>query len=121
MSGRATIVGFTVNAHQWHPAFPPPYVIAVVALDEDPTVRLTTHIVGVEPDEVQIGQEVAVRFEHHDDVWLPRLRAHRRPRPMPTWWASRPGFADPARRWATSGSNTGRCCRASGARVWAAG
>ena len=71
MSGLATIVGFTVNAHQWHPAFPPPYVIAVVALAEDPAVRLTTHIVGVPPDAVQIGQEVAVRFEHHDDVWLP--------------------------------------------------
>jgi acetyl-CoA acetyltransferase len=71
VSGRATIVGFTVNQHQWHPAFEPPYAIAVVALVEDPTVRLTTMIVGCEPTEVSIGQEVAVRFEHADDVWLP--------------------------------------------------
>ena len=34
-------------------------------------MRLTTNVVGCEPDEVHIGQEVAVRFEQHDDVWLP--------------------------------------------------
>src|SRR5690606_29802492 len=51
--------------------FDPPYVIANVALAEAPTVRLTTNIVGCEPDEVAIGQEVTVRFEQHDDVWLP--------------------------------------------------
>ena len=71
VSGRGTIVGCTVNHHQWHPAFEPPYAIAVVALAEDPGVRLTTMIVGADPTEVAIGQEVAVRFEHHDDVWLP--------------------------------------------------
>ena len=71
VSGRATVIGFTVNQHQWHPAFEPPYVLAVVGLAEDPTVRLTTMIVGCAPAEVSIGQDVAVRFEHHDDVWLP--------------------------------------------------
>ncbi len=71
VSGRGTIVGYTVNHHQWHPGFVPPYVIAVVALAEDPGVRLTTTIVGCDPTEVAIGQKVAVRFEHHDDVWLP--------------------------------------------------
>jgi acetyl-CoA acetyltransferase/uncharacterized OB-fold protein len=71
VSGQGTVVGYTVNAHMWHPAFEPPYVIAVVALDEDPAVRLTTNIVGCEPDQVHVGQRVAVRFEQHDDVWLP--------------------------------------------------
>ena len=71
VSGRATVVGFTINSHPWLPGFDPPYVIAVVALAEDPTVRLTTNIVGCEPDDVRIGQEVTVRFEQHEDVWLP--------------------------------------------------
>ncbi|HKY15826.1 MAG TPA: OB-fold domain-containing protein [Microthrixaceae bacterium] len=71
VSGRATIIGFTINSQAWLPGFPPPYVIANVVLDEDPTVHLTTNIVGCEPDEVQIGQEVAVRFEQHEDVWIP--------------------------------------------------
>jgi acetyl-CoA acetyltransferase/uncharacterized OB-fold protein len=71
VSGRATVVGFTVNEHQWSPAFEPPYVIANVAIVEDPTVRLTTNIVGCEPADVHVGQEVLVRFEQQDDVWLP--------------------------------------------------
>jgi acetyl-CoA acetyltransferase/uncharacterized OB-fold protein len=71
VSGRATVVGFTLNARQWLPDFEPPYVIANVALEEDPNVRLTTNIVGCEPDDVHIGQEVAVRFEQNDDVWIP--------------------------------------------------
>jgi acetyl-CoA acetyltransferase/uncharacterized OB-fold protein len=71
MSGRATVVGFTVNRHAWLPGFDPPYVVANVALADDPTVRLTTNIVGCDPDDVAIGQEVTVRFEQHEDVWLP--------------------------------------------------
>ena len=71
VSGRGTVVGYTVNRHQWHPDLPPPYVIAVVALAEDPSVRLTTNIVGCDEDAVTVGTEVQVRFEPCDDVWLP--------------------------------------------------
>jgi acetyl-CoA acetyltransferase len=71
VSGRGTVVGYTVNQHQWSPAFAPPYAIANVALEEDATVHLTTNIVGCDPYDVHVGQQVAVRFEHHDDVWLP--------------------------------------------------
>ena len=71
VSGRATVAGYTVNSHPWIPGFDPPYVIAVVALEEAADVRLTTNIVGCEPDEVHIGQEVVVRFEEHDGVALP--------------------------------------------------
>ena len=71
VSGRATVIGFTVNAHPWLPDPLPPYVVANVALAEDASVRLTTNIVDCDPDAVRIGQEVAVRFEQQDDVWLP--------------------------------------------------
>jgi acetyl-CoA acetyltransferase/uncharacterized OB-fold protein len=71
VSGAATVVGFTVNSHQWSPAFEPPYVIANVALAEDPAVRLTTNIVGCAPEQVHVGQEVTVRFENQEEVWLP--------------------------------------------------
>src|SRR4029453_305101 len=71
VSGRATVVAFTVNHHSWHPDFEAPYAIANVALAEDPTVRLTTNVVGCAPEDIHIGQEVMVRFEQHDDVWLP--------------------------------------------------
>ncbi|MET7773435.1 OB-fold domain-containing protein [Nocardia sp. NPDC005366] len=72
VSGRATVAGFTVNAQQWLPTFPAPYAVAIVALAEDQSVRLTTNIVGCEPTEVHIGMQVKVVFEQAaDDVWLP--------------------------------------------------
>jgi acetyl-CoA acetyltransferase/uncharacterized OB-fold protein len=71
VSGNATVVGHTVNAHPWLPGFDPPYAIAVVALAEDVNVRLTTNVVGCDPADVHVGQEVTVRFEQHDDVWIP--------------------------------------------------
>ena len=95
VSGRATVVGFTVNARQWLPDFEPPYVIANVALAEDPSVRLTTNLVDCDPDDVHIGQAVEVRFEQHEDVWIPlfaptgetdpvdRVPEPRRPTPRP--------------------------------------
>jgi acetyl-CoA acetyltransferase/uncharacterized OB-fold protein len=95
VSGHGSVIGFTVNAHPWLPGFEPPYVIAIVALAEDADVRITTNIVGCDPNDVRIGQQVAVHFEQHDDVWLPLfeptdatdpfdpLPAPRRPVPRP--------------------------------------
>jgi acetyl-CoA acetyltransferase/uncharacterized OB-fold protein len=71
VSGRGTVVGVTVNQHQWLPGFEPPYAIANVALAEDSTVHLTTNVIGCDPYDVHIGQVVQVRFEQHEDVWLP--------------------------------------------------
>ena len=70
-SGRGVVIGFTVNVQQWLPDLEPPYVIAIVALDDDPRVRLFTNIVGAEPEAVHVGLRVGVQFEQHDDVWLP--------------------------------------------------
>ncbi|MFC1405251.1 MULTISPECIES: thiolase C-terminal domain-containing protein [Streptacidiphilus] len=70
VSGRAVVVGFTVNHQQWLPAFPPPYVVAIVALEEDDGVRLTTNLVNCDPDEVHVGLPVRVVFETVDDIAL---------------------------------------------------
>lgn len=90
VSGRATVAAFTVNAHHWLPGFAPPYVIAVVALEEDPSVRLTTNLVNVYPEAVErgdvgIGAEVSVSFEQHDTVWVPVFEptGRRLPNPVP--------------------------------------
>ena len=71
MSGRGVIAGFTVNEQPWFPSFPPPYVIAIVAIDEDDRVRLTTNIVNCAPDDVHVGLRVQVVFEPAEDVWIP--------------------------------------------------
>jgi hypothetical protein len=71
VSGKATVVGFTVNAQQWTPDLPPPYVIAIVALDEDDGARLTTNIVNCDPAVVRVGMRVRVLFEKAEEIYLP--------------------------------------------------
>jgi acetyl-CoA acetyltransferase/uncharacterized OB-fold protein len=71
MSGEGTIVALTLNSQPWLPGFDPPYVVANVALAEDPAIHLTTNIVGVDPETVEMGQKVMVTFEHYEDCWLP--------------------------------------------------
>jgi acetyl-CoA acetyltransferase/uncharacterized OB-fold protein len=71
VSGRGVVVGVTVNHHQWDPRFSPPFVIATVAIEEDPRVRVVTNLVDVAPDEVRVGMRVKARFEAREDVWIP--------------------------------------------------
>ncbi|WP_046300851.1 OB-fold domain-containing protein [Mycobacterium sp. UM_Kg27] len=74
VSGRATLAGFTVNHRFSLPGLPAPYVVAQVAIDEDPRVRLTTTLIDCDPDQLGLGQQVEVAFENIDDVWLPLFR-----------------------------------------------
>lgn len=71
VSGLGTVVAVTVNHKAWAPGDEVPYAIALVELDEQPGLRLTTNLVGVEPNAVVIGQRVRVRFEAAGDVWIP--------------------------------------------------
>ena len=71
VSGRGTVATYTVNHQQWNPTVPVPYVIALVEIDEQPSVRIMTNIVGCEPDDVRIGMRVRVTFAAHEDVFLP--------------------------------------------------
>jgi acetyl-CoA acetyltransferase/uncharacterized OB-fold protein len=74
VSGRGSLAGFTVNHRFGFPDLPPPYVVAEVAIVEDPRVRLTTNIVDADPDNLQLGQPVEVTFQQLDDIWLPVFR-----------------------------------------------
>ncbi|HMC52172.1 MAG TPA: OB-fold domain-containing protein [Acidimicrobiales bacterium] len=71
VSGRARVATFTVNHQAWYPGLDPPYVIAIVEIEEQPDVRLMTNILNCEVDRVEIGMPVTVTFEQHDDVWIP--------------------------------------------------
>jgi acetyl-CoA acetyltransferase/uncharacterized OB-fold protein len=74
VSGKATLAGFTVNQRFSLPGMPAPYVVAQVAIAEDPRVRLTTNIVQADADALELGQQVEVVFEHVEDVWFPLFR-----------------------------------------------
>jgi uncharacterized protein len=74
VSGRATVAASSVTVHSWSPTFPPPYVVAIVEIEEDPSVRVTTNIVGCDVHDVTIGMKVEVLFEEREDVWIPLFR-----------------------------------------------
>lgn len=74
VSGRGRVATFTINHKQWMPHLPVPYVLALVALDEDPSVRIPTNIVGVAPDAVAIDMPVEITFEQVEDVFVPLFR-----------------------------------------------
>lgn len=71
VSGNGTVYSYTVNHQPWMPGLEVPYTLAIVELDEDPALRLTTRLTGVAPDAARIGLRVRVVFEQHEDVWLP--------------------------------------------------
>lgn len=71
VSGRGTVFTFTINVHAFHPQVPPPYVIAVVQLDEQDDLRLPTNIIRCDPSAVSVGAVVRVVFERNGDVYVP--------------------------------------------------
>ncbi len=90
VSGFATLIGFTVNHRFSLPGLPAPYVVAQVALEEDPRVRLTTNAVGCDPGQLTLGMRMEVVFEAAEDgagqVWLPLFRpaaGQGEPAPLP--------------------------------------
>ena len=78
VGGRARLAAWTVNHQPWLPGFEPPYVVAMVEIDEDPTIRLTTNLVDVDPasadEDLTVGQPVEVVFEPSGDWFVPLFR-----------------------------------------------
>jgi uncharacterized OB-fold protein len=71
VSGRATVLTFTLNHQPWVPSPDHPYAIAIVEIEEQPGLRLMTNVVNCPAEEVRIGMPVRVAFEQHEDVWFP--------------------------------------------------
>ncbi|MET7400362.1 OB-fold domain-containing protein [Dactylosporangium sp. NPDC005572] len=74
VSGRGAVAAFTINEYSWHPAFDPPYAVAIVELAEQQGLRLTTRIVDADPYDVRVGMLVHVTFEAHGEIYLPLFR-----------------------------------------------
>ena len=59
--------------HQVHPAFPAPYTVVLVELDDHPEARLSASCPA--SPELAVGQPMEVWFERlSDDVVLPQWR-----------------------------------------------
>ena len=82
MSGRGTIWSFVVAHPPLLPAYQElaPYNVVVVALDEDPTLRVVGNLLATEegtinetdPATIRIGEPVRVVFQAVDGVAVPR-------------------------------------------------
>ena len=73
VSGKGTVYSYTVAHRPPHPVFADlcPLAIAIVALEEGPTMM--TNIINCDPGDLQVGMAVQVAFEAIDDsdVTLP--------------------------------------------------
>jgi hypothetical protein len=64
VSGRGTLFSFAVVRRAWLPEFAPlvPFATGLVALAEDPAVRLATRFVDCDPEELRIDLPVRAVF-----------------------------------------------------------
>jgi uncharacterized OB-fold protein len=64
VSGRGRLFSWSVVRHAWipHVADRLPFITALVALEEDPAVRMVTYIVDCDPDTLRCDMPVRVVF-----------------------------------------------------------
>ncbi|MGH7932661.1 MAG: Zn-ribbon domain-containing OB-fold protein [Candidatus Binataceae bacterium] len=73
--GRAKVLSFTIVRRPVSPAFADevPYVIALVTLEEGPTMM--TNIIGCSPETIEIGMPVKVTFERWtEEISIPKFQ-----------------------------------------------
>jgi uncharacterized OB-fold protein len=76
ISGQGTVETFTVVHRSFAPGFEAetPYVIAWIALPEQPGLRTMGNIAGCAVEEVAIGMPVEVYFEPRGELMLPNFK-----------------------------------------------
>lgn len=75
VTGKATLYTYAIQYRPQGPGFEPPYVTAIVQLDEGP--RMLSSLVDVEPDpeQIQCDMPLEVTFEEiSDEISLPKFR-----------------------------------------------
>jgi hypothetical protein len=72
VSGRGTLYSFTQTFKAFHPFFVDrvPYVIATVALAEQPGLHILSNLVGVDESEARLDSEVVVDFQELADGYV---------------------------------------------------
>lgn len=68
-TGRGTVYSYTVVRRQTHPAFPVPYTVALVEMEEGP--RVAARVRDGEAERVAIGVPVHIEWEDHPQQALP--------------------------------------------------
>jgi acetyl-CoA acetyltransferase/uncharacterized OB-fold protein len=95
LSGRGTVVTYTINHQRWMPGLEVPYTIAIVELAEQRGLRLTTNLIDVAPADVTIGMPVHVQFRKmSDEISLPVFAPDASPLPAIERTPERPRVTD---------------------------
>ena len=68
-SGRGTVYSFTIVRHQTHPAFPVPYTVLLVEMEEGP--RVVAQLRQADEGRPEIGAPVHVEWEDYAQQSLP--------------------------------------------------
>jgi uncharacterized OB-fold protein len=68
-SGQGTIYSYTVVRHQTHPAFPAPYTVVLVEMEEGP--RIIAQLRAPDDTPVAIGAQVRVEWDDSTEQSLP--------------------------------------------------
>ncbi len=77
VSGRGQIYSYTITYEARVPSFKEkvPYMTVAVELGEQPGLLMVTNLLGGDPQQVKIGQQVEVAFEQiNDEITLPQFR-----------------------------------------------
>lgn len=73
LSGKGEIFNYIIIHQKYNPAFEVPYNVIMVQLDEGP--RMFSNLVGVENDNIKIGQRVEAVFEKAtDEIFIPKFK-----------------------------------------------
>jgi hypothetical protein len=92
VSGKGHLYSWTILRRSFHPAFADvPFVVALVELDDEPSVHLVSNLVGLSKEDIEdparaeellwIGRPLVVEFEQRGEFALPQFSfADERPR-----------------------------------------
>jgi hypothetical protein len=74
VTGTGSVYTFSIVRQSYHPFFRNlvPYCVAWIDLDEGP--RILSNVVGIQPDEIRIGQRVQIEWEEHEELNIPLFR-----------------------------------------------
>ena len=72
-SGNATLLSYVINNRQ-HPSFDGPYAIALVKLDEGPTMMSNIADCEQTPEALVLDMPLTVTFEDNGDIAIPLFR-----------------------------------------------
>jgi uncharacterized OB-fold protein len=74
VSGNGSVYSFAVYTRSFSTSFEVPYVLAMITLDDRPSVRMMTNIVDTPLDAIRVGSPVRVTFEKRGEWLLPQFR-----------------------------------------------